>query len=144
MSTRFKDQELILRVFALYESPETYSRPLKGSLNHYLQENRSRTSEEASALVGLFERATEVINDRVGDRAFRPVRPVNAAVVDSLMVGVMHRLSGGRIADDADVSEAVRALLGERAYSNAITSSTAAEETVAERLRLAIEAFQDI
>lgn len=144
VSSRFKDQELILRVFALYETPDKYSRPLKGFLNHYLQANRNRSGGEATELASLFETATQVVHERIGNRAFRPVRPVNAAVVDSLMVGVMHRLDQGDIPEDAPVAAAYRSLLEEPAYVNAITSSTAAEETVSDRLRLATEAFQDV
>ncbi len=143
-SPRFKDQELIVRVLALYETPEAYRRPLKTYLNHYVAANASRSKSEVEELIGLFALAVEVLDKRIGRRAFRPQGPVNAAVVDSLMVGIMRRLTQGDIADDAGVEEAHRELLHSRDYQSAIGFSTAAEETVQERLRLATAAFADL
>jgi hypothetical protein len=49
-SARLKDHELILRVLALYESADTYQRPLKTFLNHYLAANQNRL--EADEMFG--------------------------------------------------------------------------------------------
>lgn len=141
-SARFKDHELILRVLALYETPEAYARPVKTYLNHYLANNRERT--DADALSDLFTAATAVIHDKIGPRAFRPVRPLNAAVLDSVMVGIMRRLEFGEITSDKDMAEAYKKLISNKAYVAATTSSTAAEESVEDRLRLATEVFATV
>ena len=141
-SARFKDHELILRVLALYETPDDYERPLKTFLNHYLATNRERT--DTDDLEKLFADATEAINDIIGDRAFRPVRPLNAAVLDAVMVGVMRRLEGAEIEDDDQMRVAYADLLANSDFQAATTSSTAAEDSVANRLRLAAEAFANV
>jgi len=51
ISPRFKDQELLLRVFALYDNSENYSRPVKGFLNDYLGVHRQIGAEHAILLV---------------------------------------------------------------------------------------------
>lgn len=141
-SPRFKDHELILRVFALYEEPENYSRPVKSFLNHYLAKNQTRDPE--SDLGGLFQETTRVINEYLGDRAFRPVRPLNAAVLDSIMVGVMRRLDEHLIEDGEAMLRAYQSLIRNKDYLDATTSSTAAEDSVSARLDLATEAFADV
>lgn len=144
-SSRFKDHELILRVFALFEEPHEYSRPVKSFLNHYLAKNQDRDPE--SDLGDLFRDATRIINEFIGERAFRPVRPLNAAVLDSVMVGVMRRLrelDEDEIADGEAMQAAYTALIQNPDYLHATTSSTAAEDAVAARLTLATDAFANV
>jgi hypothetical protein len=141
-SVRFKDQELILRVFALFERSDQYSRPVKSFLNHYLDENREMPATEWAALEDAFATATELIHDHIGAKAFRPVRSLNAAVLDSIMVGVMRRVAAGGPDVDGDaLLDAYADLAQNRDYQRCTTYSTAAEDTVAERLRLATDAF---
>lgn len=143
-SARLKDHELILRVFALYEKPHAYSRPVKTYLNHYLAENREREGKDLESLGDLFRGAVAAINSSIGSRAFRPVRPVNAAVLDAVMVGVMTRMSNGPIEDFDSMRQAYSELVSNNDFVAATTSSTAAEESVKTRLRLAIDAFANV
>lgn len=144
ISKRLKDQEMILRVLALYEDAESYARPVTSFLNHYLEENDSRDLGPNDELWQLFVDATEVVLDHIGNRAFRPVRPLNAAVVDSLMVAIMRRLTAGPITEVDRLAAAYQELMEDRTYQGAVLSSTAAEESVDTRLRMATEAFADI
>lgn len=143
-SARFKDQELILRVLALYERADEYSRPVKSFLNHYLSENRLRDGEDAERLTARFLRASELVHENVGARAFRPVRPLNAAVLDSVMVGLMHRLHQGDVVNGAQLSKAYECLIENSDYLDATTSSTAAEDSVGNRINLATAAFASL
>ncbi len=140
-SSRFKDHELILRVLALYEESDKYARPVKGFLNRYLCENRDRSEDQSQDLADLFMNATEVIHKAIGPKAFRPVRPLNAAVLDSVMVGMMRRLENGEVEDFDGVRDAYNELIDDEDYLAATTSSTAAEDSVRNRLRLATDAF---
>jgi Protein of unknown function DUF262 len=143
-SPRFKDHELILRVLAMFENSSEYSRPVKGFLNNYLMKNRQRSEDEASELSGLFRGATEVIVNHIGSKAFRPVRPLNAAVLDSVMVGIMRRLQTGPIENDSALAGAYALLIKDEGYLGATTSSTAAEDSVNRRLQLATDAFTSV
>ncbi len=143
-SARFKDHELVLRVLALYETPDSYSRPVKGYLNAYLRANQDRSDDDAAELVEVFGAATELIHQHIGPRAFRPVRPLNAAVLDSVMVGVMRRVAAGGVEDGDRLRDAYEALIANRNYLSATTYSTAAEDSVADRLREATTAFASV
>lgn len=143
-SNRLKDQEMILRVFALYEGTIAYSRPLKGYLNSYLGLNQERLLDSTTELWQVFADAMQLIHDHVGPKAFRPVRPVNAAVLDSLAVAVMRRVKKGPITDAAQLNAAYSALLANDKYRQATTSSTAAEETVKQRLEEATSEFAKV
>lgn len=143
-SARFKDHELILRVLALYESASSYARPVKTFLNHYLAANRDRAGEDVEPLTDLFKNATSAIRTHIGRNAFRPVRPINAAVLDSVTVGAMRRLAKGPITDGAGMRIAYDTLLADPGYSAATTSSTAAEDSVERRLALATAAFAPV
>ncbi|RFZ10241.1 hypothetical protein VIMS_03597 [Mycobacterium marinum] len=143
-SRRFKDQELLLRVFALYEDSNNYSRPVKSFLNHYLQENSSRDDESIEPLRELFTSATHDINTHIGRNAFRPVRSVNAAVLDAVMVGVMRRLASGPITDGEAMKAAYNELRRNKAFRSATNFSTAAEDSVEARLEAATDAFTPV
>lgn len=141
-SNRLKDQELILRVLALYELADQYSRPVKTFLNTYLDMNKDRA--DLGATESLFFGATDAIRRYIGNQAFRPVRPVNAAVLDSVMVGVMRRLEHGPIGSSESMKAAYQSLLKDAKFAAATTSSTAAEDSVTQRLKLATEKFADV
>lgn len=141
-SPRLKDHELILRVLALYETAETYERPLKTFLNHYLAENQDRA--DTDDICGLFASAANLIDAAIGKAAFRPVRPLNAAVLDSIMVGVMHRLAAAPVTDLTAMKDAYDKLIANPEFTTATVSSTAAEDSVRNRLNLAIAAFQNV
>jgi hypothetical protein len=144
ISPRFKDHELILRVLALYEEASSYTRPVKGFLNRYLRENRDRTADECAELTELFARAAALIHNSIGPKAFRPVRPLNAAVLDSVMVGVMRRLALTGLEDKEAAASAYQTLIERREYLAVTTSSTAAEESVSTRLAMATDTFASI
>ena len=141
-SPRLKDHELILRVLALYENLAGYERPLKTFLNHYLDTNRNRSNFEA--LFHLFRGAAAEMDGALGRTAFRPVRPLNAAILDSVFVGVMRRLEVGPIANVDQLKTAYDDLLSDEEYVSAIDKSTADETSVNRRIELATAAFQNV
>lgn len=143
-SARLKDQELILRFFALYETAEAYERPLKGFLNAYLASNVDRAGTAAKDLVTTFENTCAAINAGIGRAAFRPVRSLNAAVMDSVMVGVARRLNDGSITKFKALKSHYDELIARKDYLEATVSSTAGEESVAARLTLATAAFRSV
>jgi hypothetical protein len=143
-SNRFKDHELILRVFAFYENSAQYSRPLKGFLNHYLGDNRYRTENDTQRLARPFLAACDLLAREIGPRAFRPIRVVNAAVLDSVMFGLMRRLARGPINDPEKFRHGYRALLENPQFGDFTTSSTSSEESVHGRLTMADRFFANV
>jgi hypothetical protein len=143
-SARLKDHELILRVLALFEQADSYARPLKAFLNHYLAANRNRTEAESSGIASRFREACDLIEKAIGAPAFRPVGPLNAATLDSVMVGTMRRIESGPVTNLAAFKAAHEGLMLGKSYRSAILGSTASEDSVSMRIELATEAFGDL
>ncbi len=143
-NSRLKDIELILRFLALYFYAGSYRRPMKEFLNRYMAANRDLSKQSEAAIRGLFEPTTATILSALGARAFRLKNAVNAAVLDSLMVGVATRLAAGPIDDVAGMRRAYEHLLANSDYKDATSRATADEESVRTRLKLAKEAFADV
>lgn len=143
-SSRLKDQELILRFFALYYGAHKYRRPLKGFLNDYVEENLDLVDPPPADLRAIFQATTGTLIEAVGRQTFRPKHSLNAAVVDSVMVGIASRLSLGPVRDLDSVLDAYRRLISNEDYVAATESSTAAEESVRKRLQLAQEFFSNV
>jgi uncharacterized protein DUF262 len=143
-SSRLKDIELILRFFGLFFHLGSYRRPMKEFLNRYMAANRALQKQPDQELRAVFEPTVATIHRAIGRRAFRPQAAVNAAVLDSMMVGVASRLASGAIQSEQNLRTAYEALLVEPAYLRATTRATADEESVRTRLQLAKQAFANI
>jgi hypothetical protein len=139
-SPRLRDQELILRIVALFVAPGTYERPLKKFLNEFAGAHRDGGGLDMPALAHLFSRACEALLPEPGSNAFRHTsRQVNVAMTEAIMVGLMRRLEVGAVPTSASVAAAIESLKQEPAFINAITRATADEENVKTRLGLAAQ-----
>lgn len=144
-SKRMKDRELILRYFALYFRGGQYRRPIKDFLNQFMGWNRELQRLDAGRLTTLFESTISVVRDSLGPAAFRPQNNINAAVFDSVMVGLARRLEQrGKVKDQSAFSEAYFALLDDPKYVSNTSRATADEERVKGRINLATNAFANV
>jgi hypothetical protein len=141
-SPRLKDHELILRFLAFFADAPSYERPMTEFINKFAGKHRRAKAEKLGEWKTLFRTTIDVFAKALGRRAFRPENAVNAAVFDSMMVGMAHRLAKGPIEDATAVLEAYQSLLVNSAYSQASGRSTADEKFVSLRLKLATEAFK--
>jgi hypothetical protein len=141
-SNRLKDQELILRFLALYHDGDHYQESMKDFLNKFMGKNRDLRSISAAKLRPLFHETCDVILQSIGSRAFRLERVVNAAVLDSVMVGVARRLhSGAPVLSLDDIAAKYDQLLRDKEYLSAVVKSTADVANVEKRLKLAVRGF---
>jgi hypothetical protein len=144
-SMKLKDIEQILRFFALNFQGATYERPMKGFLNKYMALNQDLKKQSAAILKPLFRDTIAAIAKGIGPRAFRPFgSAVNAAVLDSVMIGVADRLAKGPIKDQAQLSMAYDALMKDERYLAAVQRATADEDSVRARLELSRQAFSQV
>ena len=144
ISRRMKDQELILRFYSLYYRRNEYNRPMAKFLNSSMREWRQIGEKDAQHFRSLFMETVEVANSFLGERPFRPERTLNAAVFDSVMVGLATRLAVGPVTSGRSLASAYRALLAEPSYVSAYRRATANEESVNTRMSRAIEAFSQV
>jgi hypothetical protein len=143
-SPRLKDQELILRFFALYHDAEHYQRPMSEFLSTFSAKHRYLEPLFADEWRKLFSETAAIIFTALNGSAFRPERSLNAAVFDSVMVGTARRLQKGRIKDLDAFSKAYHKLLQDSEYLAAVSRSTADEKNVAERLKKATSAMAGV
>ena len=141
-SSRKRDEELVLRFLALYFGSEQYRSPMKSFLNRFMKHNQHLEMYQEDQIRNLFERTGSTILDKIGPGAFKRVRTVNAALLDSLMIGIARRLDSGSI--DSDITKEYDSLRADEQFESAISASTADTEKVKERIRLATEAFSNV
>ncbi|MBM3235831.1 DUF262 domain-containing protein [Candidatus Poribacteria bacterium] len=144
VNKRRKEQELILRFFALYFNSDNYKSPMKEFLNRYIASNRHLKLQSAGQLTQVFTNTIRVINDYLGNKAFRPRGALNAAVFDSVMVGVARRLEKGNICNREGFRERYQSLLKDEEYNEWTLSGTTDEARVRQRIQMATNAFRDL
>lgn len=140
-SPSLKDQELILRFLALYHSAEKYERPMNEFLNNYTLWARQRSAEFRTECQVLFTRTIDLVYETIGSRAFRPERAINAAVFDSVMVGLSRNLFSDTLVDPEVMLTRYQNLLTDTEYMQLVSQSTSDEKNVETRLRMATTAF---
>lgn len=144
-SRRLKDMEMILRFFAFLFYAHKYRSPMKDFLNRYMATNRHLQRQTGSDLEGIFAKTTQAILHGIGEKAFRPQRAVNAAVVDSLMAGVAKRiLAKGRIRNMGQLRARFEQLMRDKEYKASTETGTAQEANVKGRISRAEEAFANV
>lgn len=142
---RQKDLELILRFFSMWFLSDKYQRPMKAFLNKYMTYNRHLKRNSADELRSLFSSTIDVVYKSLSEGAFRPERALNAAVFDSVMVGIARRLHKSEVLLDlSKAKENYERLLSTDKFKKAYQTATSDSENVKDRLRLATEAFEDI
>ncbi|HWM93736.1 MAG TPA: DUF262 domain-containing protein [Thermoanaerobaculia bacterium] len=141
ISSSLKDQELILRFFAMFYWSEKYAAPMKEFLNKFMGQNRDFQVQSEVAMRTTFQETAGLIFSALGPRAFRLKSAVNAAVADAVMVGVARRLTSGKVADKAELRASYEALLRNEDFLAVVSKSTANEDNVKRRLTLATAAF---
>lgn len=133
-SKRLKDQELILRFFAFRAKGYQYAAPMKEFLNQYTGWNRELKRQSTNELRDAFATTVSTIREHIGDDAFRLVRAVNAAVLDSVMTIVAEGIANKRLIRGKALRSAYEALVADEAYRAAVERATAREEQVETRL----------
>jgi Protein of unknown function DUF262 len=143
-SARKKDQELILRFFALHFQQIPYKRPMKTVLDDFMASNRKFKLVPEAALREAFVPTITLFEEALGPTAFRPKGPLNAAVFDATMSGLASRLRTGPAPSPESVKAAYDALLASTAFVDAYMQATSNEDSVKSRIALATAAFQPL
>lgn len=141
-SPRLRDQELVLRIVALYVSPGTYRRPLKKYLNDFAALHRYLEDLEGDAIRERFTAAAQLLTEGPGGGALRAGGgQVNAAVTEAIFVGLFRRLDAGAVPNPAAVGSAVDGMHSDESFATATSRATADEESVRTRLAVATRAL---
>ncbi len=144
VNKRLKDEELILRFIALYFDANTYTKPMEEFLNSFASGHNKPPVEFLKNIEKIFLDTIDMAHKTLGAKSFRVVRAINAAVFDSIMVGLARRLNQGPITDIASLKDAYETLMKNPEYLKATSKGTSDEATVAFRLDLSTKAFSQI
>ncbi|HMP02834.1 MAG TPA: DUF262 domain-containing protein [Gemmatales bacterium] len=143
-STRAKDQEMILRFLALHFVGDKYEPPMKHFLNRFVASNRELEPFNEAAIKKAFEPVVKLANAHIGPKAFRPVRNLNAALLDCVLVGLAWRLDKGPVTRPEELGPALDGIMKSPQFIDAYTSGTTGEAKVKKRIELASEAFGSV
>ncbi len=144
VDTRYRDQENILRFFALYYD-RNYKKPMKTFLSKYMADNRNLDREvTGDKFKALWEETIKTIHEDIGVDAFRRYGKFVAGIYDAVMIGVAARLQQGGISDIDGLKKAYAELVKSKAFNSFIDYHTTDEEKVSGRIKLAIDAFSKI
>ena len=141
---RAKDEELIVRFFAMLDKRAGYSSPMAKFLNDYAVAMNDASPETLEAHKQLFLRTIQLFDAALDGRAFRPARTLNAAVFDASMVGLGSRLLSGSSPEPTAVAAAYDSLLADEDFKKGWVRATADEENVKSRMNAAVKAFDAI
>ena len=144
-SPRLKDQEMILRFMAMYHVGGEYSSPMTEFLNKFAQSNRNPRVDWIRETSELFQHTVECFAQAKGRMAFRGLRGrvVNAAIFDSMSVGLARRTALETTPANDSIRSAHDSLIGRDDYLTAVTSGTSQERSVSTRLQIAEAVFAD-
>ena len=142
VSPRQKDQELILRFLAFYFDASSYKPPMTEFLTQFVGKNRNPDDTLLREATDIFRRTMKAFDCALGGNAFRPDRALNAAVFDSMSVALARRIaSSGYAPEPEDVRVAHTDLLCDGEYLEAVSRTTANEQSVRIRMTKATERF---
>tara|TARA_R110001599_G_scaffold350254_2_gene580032 strand:+ start:14541 stop:15596 length:1056 start_codon:yes stop_codon:yes gene_type:complete len=142
-SLRYKDQELILRFFALYFDAENYSPPMKSFLNRFMGKNRNLEQINGTHVKDIFIETLNILQNAIGEKLFRPSKNFNAAIFDAITFGLAKRLDEGPIGNIKKVKSIYRQLLDDEQFKAVYASSTSSTSNLSTRLRIAEQAFKE-
>ncbi len=137
-----RDQELVLRFLAFRFFAHSYHAPMKVFLNRYMGRNRDLQSQSAQDAREAFIPAIELIYQALGERSFHPQKALNAAVFDSILVGLSERLARGPITDVEAVRDSYNTILADPEFIKGSARATANEQRVRERFTAAMTGFE--
>lgn len=140
-SRRIRDQELVLRIIALYVDSDNYSRPLKTFLNNFASNHRD-LDDQVTRAGDLFLAACKMLAETVGPEALRRpgVGQVNVAQAEALIVGLMTAIARGD--SPTDIRTRINELQFNKQFIDATTRATADNDSVNLRLQMAKRAFE--
>ena len=143
---RQKDQELILRFWALHLQSDEYRRPMLGFLNDFAESYREPGQQFVQDGKDLFSAVIGQFHNALGQKAFRTERSrqLNAAVFDSMAVGLARRIARHEDTTPDAVQEAYQRLLDDAEYITSVSLGTAQEMAVRTRIAKSVAVFGEI
>lgn len=133
---RSKDQELILRFFALYYDLGNYRSPINKFLNVFMKKNRRFQSKLEIDFTSIFIGTMKRLADALSEKPFRPSRALNVAFFDSFSVAVARLPNCSAV----QIQSAYADLMENNEYLDLINDTTSSPDRVKKRFEEAFAA----
>jgi len=143
-NTRLKDQELILRFFAMYYGIESYEKPIKEFLNKFNKKHRNLSNDQQEVWTSLFERTIQFVADNGGKTLFQPEGVFNTNTFESVMVGIARAVEKNDLDENRISIERLKSLLFKNGdYMDSVTRATSDGPVVKKRHDIVHKAILD-
>jgi Protein of unknown function DUF262 len=136
---RMRDEELVLRFFALHASLPNYRPPIAQLLNEYMRENRSQSPSAAD--LRLFKGTMKTIGDVFGGTGFRTLRDdkvtanLNRALFDAVAISFGFANRSQLLKKAGEVKEGHAKLLNDAEFIPLVGRATADRSRMLGRIR---------
>lgn len=153
LDKRMRDDELVLRFFAMHDRYLSYQAPLRSFLTNYAASKRgSLAPVETDRLTSLFENTVDKVIVVFSDHAFRTFSStnnrwetqVNRALFDAVMLVVANLPLPDLQEKRVEINEALKDLCRDQTFLDAVSLSTADRTSVTTRIRLFSEALHEL
>jgi len=106
-----------------------------------MDDNRNVDETTQRQFENIFCSVIDLVRSLIGRKVFRPWGTINAAVFDSVMIGLAKRITDGPIINMAAIRDSYQGLFDDDDFMKAIKTATTDEESVRTRLGKATMAF---
>ncbi len=139
---RMKDQELILRFFAMVEGYEDYKQPMTEFISMFCKRHRKDKDGKIEDYSVLFKRCCDLFSMLSNGRPFRRGAALNVAFYEAAMLGLAYSIRNGIDPTLDKLQSGYNLLESNPDFLSAISQSTANQASLKSRIELAIEAFK--
>lgn len=140
---RLRDQELLLRIIALYLDGQRYSAPLKSFLNRFMAEHRESGDSVRAAETEFTWTIGQMNNNKLISLLKGDSSRINTAILESFIVSGMRLHAAGLDLSTKMLLTAAKKLMSSQLYLDSCMESTTNEGKVNARLQEAINAIHD-
>lgn len=126
-----KDVELLLRVFSLVGSSDTYEKPMKEFLNKAMKKHDSGATKKVNSFMAVFSKVTESLVNSMGYKPFHLRGPLNVSALDSVMSVLIEH---NKRVDFSGLKKKYSELLEDDKFDEYTRINTADTKTVRDRI----------
>jgi uncharacterized protein with ParB-like and HNH nuclease domain len=125
-----RDEELILRFFALYTEYDSYCKPMKDFLSNFMANNRNPSDKIIMQWEDIFKRTSAVTLEILGEKPFILTRGLNVAIFDTVFTLLAKNIND---VNKGTLMKKYQTLLKEDGFIKAVTSGTTDEISIKNR-----------
>ena len=140
--SRYKDVEVILRFFALYQDIESYKAPMPSFLDKFMEQKRNDENSSLLKLRSLFEKVMDLLLRAGGESLFKAGGTFLISKFDAIAVGVACALESEVSIDEQDVRTKIELLLADNDYQDSIAEFVNDTGNVTKRVNTAVRIFK--